>query len=70
LTTDAVVAVIESMEKEANTIKQDCVKMVWHMRGGVTYQEIMLMDHADRQRISALVKENLETTKKTQLPYF
>lgn len=70
MTPDAVVAVIESMDKEANSIKQDCVKMVWCMRGGVTYQEIMHMDHNDRQRIGALVKENLETTKKTQLPYF
>lgn len=62
--------VIDSMEKEADAIKQDCIKMVWHMRGGVTYSEIMSMDHKDRQRIGGLVKENLETTKKTQLPYF
>jgi hypothetical protein len=65
-----VVAIIESMEKEANAIKQDCVKMVWHMRGGVTWDQIMRLDHNARRRIGELVKENLETTKKTQLPYF
>ena len=40
------------------------------MRGGVSYQEIMMMSAAERNMISELAKENIETTKKSGLPWF
>lgn len=40
------------------------------MRGGVTYDEAMQMSYSERLSMSGLVKENLETTKKTGLPFF
>jgi hypothetical protein len=40
------------------------------MRGGITYDEVMHLSYAERQMISDLAKENIETTKKTQLPWF
>jgi hypothetical protein len=40
------------------------------MRGGVTYDEAMQMCQADRGLINEIVKENLETTKKSGLPFF
>ncbi len=40
------------------------------MRGGVTYQEVLEMSPDDRDIIANLVKENLETTKKTGKPFF
>jgi hypothetical protein len=40
------------------------------MRGGVTYEQVMQLSSAERQMISDLAKENIETTKKTQLPWF
>lgn len=40
------------------------------MRGGVTYDEAMQMSYAERTTVSNLVKDNLETTKKTGLPFF
>jgi hypothetical protein len=40
------------------------------MRGGVTYDQVMNMSHAEREMINALAKENIETTKKTNLPWF
>jgi hypothetical protein len=40
------------------------------MRGGVSYQEIMMMSSAERNMISELAKENIETTKKSGLPWF
>lgn len=58
------------METEAKKIRNEALKMVWYMRGGVTYNEIMSMSLNERQLIGAVIKENLETTKKTQLPFF
>lgn len=40
------------------------------MRGGVTYDQVMNMSHAERELINDLAKENIETTKKTNLPWF
>jgi hypothetical protein len=40
------------------------------MRGGLTYEEALNLSWTEREIISDLVKENLETTKKTGLPHF
>jgi hypothetical protein len=40
------------------------------MRGGLTYEEALNLSYTEREIISDLVKENLETTKKTGLPHF
>jgi hypothetical protein len=58
------------MRKEIKAIKVDVMKLCWHMRGSVTYTEAMNMCSDDREIISSIVKDNLETTKKTGLPYF
>lgn len=58
------------MEKEAKNIRSDCLKMCWHMRGGLTYTEAMHLGNDERAAIGALVKEHLDLTKKSGLPYF
>jgi hypothetical protein len=40
------------------------------MRGGITYEQVMQLGHNERTMISDLAKENIETTKKTNLPWF
>ncbi len=40
------------------------------MRGGMTLDEGFYISHEDRGLINDIIKENLETTKKTQLPFF
>ena len=58
------------MDQEAESIRQQNLKMTWYMRGGVSYSEIMQMSYKERQMISDIVKENLETTKNSKLPFF
>jgi len=58
------------MEKETQDIRLDVLKLCWYMRGGVTYDEAMQMGQTDRNLINNIVKENLETTKKSGLPFF
>lgn len=58
------------MEKESNDIKQEALKMAWFMRGGLTYDQAMALGVNERKMISSLIKENLETTKKSGLPFF
>ena len=61
---------IDNMEREAKTIREQSLKMSWHMRGGATYEDVMNMSLQERQAIADLIKENIETTNKTKLPYF
>jgi len=40
------------------------------MRGGMSWQEALNLSPEERQIVSQLVKENMETTKKTGQPFF
>ena len=58
------------MDKEVKGLKEDMLKMVWLMRGGLTYSEIVNMSGPERGYINDLIKENLETAKKTGQPFW
>jgi len=40
------------------------------MRGGITYNEAMDMSVEERKIISEIIKENLEISKKSNMPFF
>ena len=61
---------IDRMDQEANDLKRQGLKMSWYMRGGASYNDVMQMSSAERKLINELAKENIETTKKSNLPYF
>ena len=61
---------IEGMEKEATGIRQEAMQMAWYMRGGLTYEQAMQLSISERKIIGELIKGNLETTKKSGLPFF
>lgn len=44
--------------------------MAWHMRGGASYEDILNMSLTEREAIHEIIQNNMEVTKKTQLPYF
>ena len=58
------------MDREIDEIKNDIIKICWYMRGGVTMTEAWDLDMSDKKIISNLIKENLDTTKKSGLPFF
>ncbi len=58
------------MDNEVKSLKQDLLKMCWFMRGGVTYQEIVQMSSPDREAMGKIIKDNLETAKKTGQPFW
>jgi hypothetical protein len=61
---------VDQMEKETRGIRQEVLKLCWYMRGGLTYDEAMQLSQVERDIINELVKDNLETTKKSGLPFF
>ena len=44
--------------------------MMWFMRGSITISEAFELESEDLEIISKIIKDNLETTKKTRLPFF
>jgi hypothetical protein len=58
------------MEKESREIKQEALKMVWYMRGGLSYEAALNLSPDERTTVSKIITDNLETTKKSGLPFF
>ena len=61
---------IAKMEAEKKSFRFDLVRMCWYMRGGKTLSEAYASTYEEREMIGNLVKENLETAKKTGQPFF
>jgi hypothetical protein len=59
----------KKLDKEARDIKKDVMKLCWYMRG-LSYSEGMNLSFEEREIIGEIIKENLETTKKTGLNFF
>jgi hypothetical protein len=59
----------DKLDKEAKDIKKEVLKMCWYMRG-LSYSEGMTLSWDEREIVAEIIKENLETTKKTGLPFF
>ena len=67
---EGIEGLIDGMEKETKNIRNDSLKMAWYMRGGLSYTEAMHLSMEERSIINDIIKENLETTKKSRLPFF
>ena len=61
---------VDRMDQEAKDIRQQSLKMSWYMRGGATYEDVLQMSNQERELVASLIKENLDTTKSSKLPFF
>ena len=58
------------LEKESKALKEEVLKLCWYMRGSISYDEGMTLSQEDRTLMSKIINSNLETTKKSGLPFF
>lgn len=58
------------MEREVEAMKHSLYQMCWFMRGGVNIEQLFSMDISDHKVLSKIIKDNLETTKDSGLPFF
>ena len=59
----------DRLDKEAREIKKETLRICWYMRG-MSYWEAMNLSYEERTIIAEIIKDNLETTKKSGLPFF
>ncbi len=70
LSNDQIIEELDNMEKEAKALKDDVLRICWYMRGSISYDDGMMLSHADKEIINKIVKDNLETTQKSGMPFF
>lgn len=70
LTESDILSYFKDLENESKNIKHELLKICWYMRGGVTWQESLNLSVEERKIIADIIKENLETAKKTGQPFF
>jgi len=61
---------LKGMENSQKELKHELIKICWYMRGGLSYSEASALSPTEREIIGKLVKDNMETTKKTGQPFF
>ena len=58
------------MDKEINDIRSEALRLAWWMRGGLPYDQAMQLGVSERKIIGKIIEDNMETTKKSGLPFF
>ena len=61
---------LESLERESKALKDEALRFTWWMRGGLSYEEAIMLSQQERELVNEIIKENLEATKKSGLPFF
>lgn len=64
------VTYLDRLEAQSKAIKEEALRICWYMRGSITYDDAMLLSHDDRNMIRKIIKDNLETAKKSGMPFF
>jgi hypothetical protein len=60
---------VTSLENEVKSVKHQVYKLSWYMRGGVDAHKLMYeTDIEDLSILNKIIDENIETSKKAQMP--
>lgn len=70
LTLEEIQELSDKMEKQTKALKNQLYKLCWYMRGSLSFSESFDLSLEDIEIISEIIKDNLDTTKKTQMPFF
>lgn len=57
------------LEEETKAITRDILRIVWYMRGGLSLSEAFMLSFEEKNFINDIVKENMEWTKDTGMPF-
>ncbi len=65
-----IVSHLKDLDNQTKNLKLELMKICWYMRGGMSWQESLELSPDERTIAAQLVKENLDTTKKTGRDFF
>ena len=61
---------LKGFANQTKNLKMEIMKIGWFMRGGMSWQEALNLSPDERGIAAQLVKENMDTAKKTGQPFF
>jgi hypothetical protein len=67
---DEIGLMLEDYDTQARAIKDEMLRFVWWMRGGLSYDDALYLGHYENEIVRQIIKENMETTKNTGMPFF
>ena len=70
LDNDEIVSLLDQYDKDSKAYRAEALRMCWFMRGGLSYEDAMLLNDQERTIINKIINDNMETTKKSGLPFF
>jgi hypothetical protein len=70
LSVDEIKELIEQFENDSKAMRSSILELCWHMRGSISYEDGMMLSYTDRELINKIIKEHIETTQKSGLPFF
>jgi len=70
MSNEDIVAYVNQLESQSKALKEEALRLAWYMRGSLSYDEAMYLSQTDREIINKIVKDNLETAKKSGMPFF
>ena len=70
LDNEEIVSYLNELEEDSKALKKILFNYSWHMRGGITLDEMFQLSYKDREIIHKLIEEHIEVTNETRLPYF
>ena len=65
-----IIAYLKDFDSQVKNLKLELMKVCWFMRGGMSWNEALVLSPGEREIVSQLVKENMDTTKKSGHPFF
>ena len=65
-----IIAYLKDFDNQIKNLKLEIMKICWYMRGGMSWQEALNLSPDERSIAGQLLKENLDTAKKTGQPFF
>ena len=70
MSTEDMIAYFDRLEAQSKALKEEALRLSWYMRGGLSYDDAMMLSLDERKIIGKIVKDNLETAKKSGMPFF
>ena len=70
LDNDGIIKLLNNYERESKALREEVLRLCWWMRGGLTYDEAYMLSPDEREIIGKIIESNMETTKKSGLPFF
>ena len=70
LSNEGIERYLEGMDKESRAIKDEAIRLMWWMRGGLSYEDALMLTIPEKEIINELIKDNMKSTKDSGMPFF